>query len=293
MGIYLLLILQQVIASSTHLVAKSATTLMHPATVVFMRGAFTIAFYGLWYGFARKTLPKVDRKDWPRLALLGLINLPINQLCFIWGVKFTTAPNAALAYALTPAFVVVILAMGLWAWPSRKRVAGVAIAIAGAVIVLLDTGATVRADHTLGNLMVLAASASWGLFTVMGRRMVVKYGAIYATALSFFVGFLWYVPLWLVIPTPQSLELLADPVVGASLWFQLGYLGIITSGIGYGLWYYALTKMDPHRVAVFNNLQPVFTTVLALLILGTQPTPMFLIGGVVALAGVIMTQIVK
>ncbi len=290
---YLLLILQQLIASSTHLVAKSVTSLMHPTSVVFMRGAFTVVAYGSWYLLRRKHLPRIDRADWPLLLLLGFINLPINQLCFVWGVQFTTAPNAALAYALTPAFVVIMLAIGLRKWPGWKRVLGVAIAITGAAIVLVDKGAVVSAKHTQGNLMVLAASASWGLYTVLGRRMVIKYGAAYATALTFFVGFLLYIPTWLLLPVQINLEPLTNPSIASSVWMQLFYLGVITSGVGYGLWYYALTHMDTHRVAVFNNLQPVFTTILALIIFGTQPTMMFVVGGCVALAGVVMTQVVE
>jgi drug/metabolite transporter (DMT)-like permease len=290
---YLLLVVQQLIAASTHLIAKSVTGLMHPVSVVLMRGAFTVTFYGIWYLIRRRYLPRIDRKDWPLLLLLGFINLPLNQLCFIWGVKFTTAPNAALAYALTPAFVVVILALGLRKWPGWKRLLGVGIAITGAAMVIVGEGASASAEHTLGNLVVLSASASWALYTVLGRRIVMKYGAVYATALTFFIGFALFVPVWLLMPVNASLEPLINPAINTGIWFQLFYLGVITSGVGYGLWYYALTHMDTHRVAVFNNLQPVFTTVLALIIFGTQPTPMFLVGGVVALAGVVMTQLVE
>ncbi|MFZ9870480.1 MAG: EamA family transporter, partial [Candidatus Kapaibacteriota bacterium] len=62
------------------------------------------------------------------------------------------------------------------------------------------------------------------------------------------------------------------------------------SAIGYGLWYYALTKLETSSVAVFNNLQPVLTTLLAFLVFGTEPTLTFVIGGAVALAGVVVTQ---
>lgn len=287
---YLLLVIQQLIASSTHLVAKSVTSIMHPAGVVLLRGAFTVTFYGMYYVLRRKALPKVQRADWLLLLVLGIINLPINQLCFIWGIKYTTAPNAALAYALTPVFVVVFQALHKRAWPVRKHLVGIGIAILGTAIVLSD-GVSLDATHTLGNVMVLLASASWGLYTILGRRLVHTYGALYATALTFFVGFAFYVPVWLLLPVHDTLTPLADPSVRSSVWTQLFYLGVVTSGVGYGLWYFALLRLESHRVAVFNNLQPIITTILAFLVLGTVPSLLFFIGGCVALVGVVVTQI--
>jgi len=286
---YLLLIIQQLIAASTHLVAKSVTGELHPTMVVLIRGLFTAVAYGLWVMMKRRSLKRVDRSDLGLLLLLGLVNLPVNQLLFIWGVKFTTAPNAALAYALTPIFVVLMLVISRREWPGPRRILGIVLALVGAVIVLVDKGASISSEHMLGNIMVLGASASWAVYTVAGRRMIMKYGAFHATALTFFTGVAIYIPIWWLIPVPADTAALVGSSA-VSVWSQLFYLGVVTSGIGYGLWYYALTHLDASRVAVFNNLQPIFTTIMALIIFGTQPTPAFLIGGLIALGGVVVTQ---
>ena len=224
------------------------------------------------------------------LLLLGFINLPVNQMLFIWGVKFTTAPNASLAYALTPVFVVIYLAIGKRANPGWMKWLGVLLAMVGAAIVLFDRGVSFSAEHTLGNLMVLAASASWAGYTVLGRRVIAAYGSVYATALTFFFGLGLYSIVWTLLPVPGDFTPLFSAEQGPSIWFQLFYLGVITSGVGYGLWYYALTHMETSKVAVFNNLQPILTTLLAFFLFGTEPTIYFLIGGAIALAGVIVTQ---
>jgi drug/metabolite transporter (DMT)-like permease len=74
------------------------------------------------------------------------------------------------------------------------------------------------------------------------------------------------------------------------MWFQLFYLGVITSGLGYALWYVALTRMEASKLAVFNNIQPVLTTIMAFFLFNTIPTETFLIGAFVAICGVIITQ---
>ena len=67
-------------------------------------------------------------------------------------------------------------------------------------------------------------------------------------------------------------------------------IGAITSGVGYTLWYYALQKIEASKVSVFNNIQPVLTTILAFFILDNVINANFVIAGVLIIAGVIITQ---
>ncbi|MEN9282426.1 MAG: hypothetical protein RL594_1361 [Bacteroidota bacterium] len=286
---YALLILQQVIASSTHLIAKDVTMLVHPAHVVLVRGMWTCLAFGLWFAMQRSTWKPVRRQDVALILALGLVNIPINQLLFIWGVSYTTPPNASLAYALTPAFIVAFLVvLHRQKVPSIKLV-GVLVAFIGAAIVLVDKGARILPGHSLGNGMVLLASLSWAAFTLYGRRIVEVYGPIQAIAMTFFAGLMLYIPVWMILPVQAPLTPLWG-VNAPQIWWQLFYLGVVTSGIGYGLWYFALSRLDSSKVAVFNNLQPVMTSVLTLMIFGTTPTILFIVGGSIALVGVIITQ---
>ena len=73
-------------------------------------------------------------------------------------------------------------------------------------------------------------------------------------------------------------------------WLQVFYLGAITSGVGYALWYYVLGKMDASKVSVFNNIQPILTAIFAFILFGTNVTAYFVVGGVLVIAGVYLTQ---
>jgi drug/metabolite transporter (DMT)-like permease len=289
MTIYAVLLLQQLIASSTHLIAKDVTAGLHPASVVLVRGIWTCLAFAVWFLVRRHTWKPVDRRDIVMIALLGLVNIPINQMLFIWGVSYTTAPNASLAYALTPAFIVA-LQVGVHRMPAGPgKLLGVAIALVGAALVLVDRGAGVSAGQMTGNVMVLCASLSWAGFTLYGRRIVERYGPVQAIAMTFFAGLAIYMPVWALLPVHAPLDPLWS-AGSAQTWGQLFYLGVVTSGIGYGLWYYALSRLESSKVAVFNNLQPVITSVLTFLLVGVIPSPLFIIGGAIALVGVIITQ---
>ena len=73
-------------------------------------------------------------------------------------------------------------------------------------------------------------------------------------------------------------------------WGGLLYLSLGTSIFAYFLWYYALERVEASKVSIFSNLQPVLTTILAVVLLGQVVTPTFVVGGVIAVAGVILTQ---
>jgi drug/metabolite transporter (DMT)-like permease len=71
----------------------------------------------------------------------------------------------------------------------------------------------------------------------------------------------------------------------------IAYLAIATSIVAYLIWYYALGRLAPSKVAVFANIQPILTMALAWLVVGEVLTPRFLVGAGVTLAGVIITEI--
>lgn len=284
-NVYFILFIQQMIASSTHLIGKNLTTSIDPRLVTLLRGAFAVSAFGLWVFFNRKRIPRFDRADLPRLILLGIINIPLNQFVFLSGLKHTTPPNASLLYALTPAFVFAIALIRRTEKATTWKLLGIGAALVGAAIVLFERGLDFGSDFLLGNVLVFMASLSWAFYTVMGRHFILKYGAFYATALTMFSGFLFYLPVYLYSPVDLN-----TVHITPQLWMELFYIGVITSGVGYGLWYYALSRIETSKVAVFNNCQPIMTTVLAIIFLSQTPTPLFLLGGTIAIAGVVLTQ---
>jgi drug/metabolite transporter (DMT)-like permease len=288
MNATLLVIVQQLVASSTHVVARSVATTMPATAIVLYRGIFSVVAYAAWFVLVptQRTGQRVERKDWWRFAVLGLLNMPINQYLFVAGLQHTTAPNAALAFALSPVFVLVF-AWALLGEPLTKgKLIGVALAVCGAAIVAVGRGVAFQHETTLGNLMEFAASGAWSLYTVWGRPLVQRYGAVRTTAL----GMLWGLGLFVPVAFGVHGGIVAPMNITANQWLQIAYLGVVTSGVGWALWYVLLRRMEAGRLAVFNNLQPVMTVVLAWIALGELPPTEFWIGGSIAVVGVIITQ---
>ena len=283
--IYGVMILQQIIGTSTHFVAKFANQAADPFTIVFVRGCIAVVAFACILLPQRKSLRAIDREDWKLIALLGFLNIPCNQLLFVAGLRYTTPANAALAYALVPAFVLVLSAVFFGEKTTMMKITGILLAFSGTLLVLFERGIDLTSTLFLGNMLELCAAISWAWFSLLGQRLALKYGAIFATGLTMISGMAWYSCVFPFLPTSTPLL----EISGLTLLYG-AYLGLIISVLGYWLWYYALSRTPASNVAVFSNLQPVLATIFTIVFFGIFPSPFFFVGGALVLLGVLLTQ---
>ena len=285
MNIYVVLILQLLVASGTHIVAKAVTAHVDPVTLTFLRTI--ISGLGMILLLrARKISWKVNRQDLKRLALLGFLGIPVNQFFYLYGIGFTTAANGALLYATTPVLVMVLSGLLLKEAVTIRKAAGILLAFGGVVIVIFERGLDFSSGYTYGNIVIFAAVIAWAFFTVLGRPLILKYGALKTTCLAMLIGTAMYFPVGMINAVMNPFHDLS----GAD-WIGILYLGIGTSIVGYVLWYYAIGRIDVSKVAVFANGQPVLATILAMVFLDYAITGNFVVGGIITLTGVILTQL--
>ena len=283
-GVYALLLLQSLLASGTHLVAKVVVTQVDPFTLTLVRSLIAAGGMFLVLRGAGGRLG-IERRDLPLILFLAFLAVPVNQFLFLIGIRYTTASNAALLYATTPILVVLFSRWLLGEKLTRKRIAGVLLGFAGVTIVIFERGIDASIENLTGNLIIYCAVLAWGLYTVLGKRLIATYGPIRSTSLTLIIGTFLFLPIgiWTAAQFPYER-------LGLDSWLQIFYLGIITSVVAYLLWYYALSRAEAGKVAVFTNLQPLLTTILAVLLLNQDVTAAFIVGGSVAIGGVVLAQ---
>lgn len=281
---YYLILLQQLIASTTHIVSKDITASIAPELILLLRAGLASSVFAIWIYLKRKVQTKFEWSDLTIVALLGFLNIPANQYVFFLAIKNTTAPNVALAYALSPAFVLILSILFFGEKASFLKIIGIITAVAGTSIILLERGLDLS-GYFWGNLLALMASFSWALYTILGKKLTLKYGAIKTTALTMIAGYLEFIPIFIILGVGLDVAELSP-----LNWFEVVYLGIGTSVLGYGIWFYALKHIDASKVSVFNNLQPVLTTIMAIIFFGQEITASFIIGGLLIISGVFTAQ---
>lgn len=274
----------QLIASGTHIISKDLATRANPSSILFYRALIASIFF-LIVTKVFKSVKKIEKEDYKYFIILAVLNIPINQFLFLVSIKFTTAPNVALAYALTPIFVFILAYYFLKESSSLIKLIGILIAVSGTILLLTEKGIKLDSIGLLGDFLAILASIAWALYTLIGRKITQKYGSIYSTAIAMQLGFATYAVIYLFLPAK-------DNPLNYSVfdWMEILYLGIITSGLSYILWYMALKRIEASKVSVFNNLQPILTTILAIIFFGQQISTIFIIGGLAVIFGVYLTQ---
>ena len=217
---------------------------------------------------------------------LSFIVIPLNQFLFLYGIKYTTAANAALLYATTPVLVLVFSHFVLQEKLTKLKIAGVLTAFCGVSLIIFEHGISLSSDYTFGNIIMFIAVIAWSLYTIQGKPMVVKYGAFHVASLSMIGGMILFLPLGIYGISRFDLSTLTT-----AHWEGILYLGLGTSVASYFLWYYAIGKMETTKVAIFANAQPVVTSILAYFFLHQTITLHFAFGAIVTLLGVLLTEL--
>ncbi len=283
--LYSILIIQQLIAASTHIVSKSLSSGIHPTVLLLLRAGIASLVFLIWIFFNRKKLTMPRGKDIWIFLLLGLLCIPMNQFFYFLAVERTVAPNVALAYALVPAFVLIMEAIFLKVKATFLKIIGILVAFSGALVIFIQNGITFSSEYFIGNLIAIGGSLSWAIYTIIGKKIIFKYGSIFSTGLAIIIGYLLYLPIYSLVGDTNSFAF----IDGIS-WVKILYLGMFTSVVGYALWYWMLERMDAAKLSVFNNLQPVVTALLAFIFLSFNFTLPFVIGAVMVMSGVYLTQ---
>ncbi len=283
-GVLFALLGQTAISAGTHLAAKQGTSLVDPLLLVTLRLLLASAAFAVV--LAVLPGPKLPpRARWGWLLGYGLLAGPVNQGLFLAGLARSKATHGALLYALTP-IGVYLVAVALGRERAKAlRFAGIALAFVGVGLLLLGRGLAEALGPLVGDVFILGAVVSWVAWTTESRPFAVEHGGVRTAAWAIIAGGVWMLP---VAPFVVS----ADALRGISPlgWWCIAYLVLLTSLVAYALWNYALSQVEASRVAVFANLQPVATALLAWAVLGEQLSWLGAAGGVLVLLGVRLAQ---
>jgi drug/metabolite transporter (DMT)-like permease len=166
---------------------------------------------------------------------------------------------------------------------SALRWTGIALSMAGILIVFSGADAQSGSGSLLGNVLMFISAALWGVYTSMAKR-VATYDAIQVTAGIIGAGALLLLPL-------SAFEIVAEgvPNVDARGWLGMAYLGAGASGLAYMMYSAALKHMDASEAGVYTNLIPIVGVIMGVM-LGDPLSVRAVIGGVVVLVGVWLTS---
>lgn len=266
-------------------VVKFGTRLISPLAFNGVRVALAAVALVAVALVVREGLP--DRRTTWSLLGLGVIGNGLYQIFFIEGVARTQAGAASLVLAASPAFIALIGWLRGVERAGARRMGGIALSLAGMVLVIVGTRETVPGAPAtlLGNLLVLAGCLCWSIFSVMLKPYTERVSGIQISALTMVGG---AVPLLAISAGAiASADWRALPSGG---WAALFYSGIVALVVAYFCWYHGVRVLGPTRTAMYGNLQPVIALLVAWVTLGEIPTSPQIVGAFAILGGLLLTR---
>jgi drug/metabolite transporter (DMT)-like permease len=224
------------------------------------------------------------RKDVPRLLILGVFGIALNQLCFVQGLGWTSVGHAAILAGTIPMMVLLTAAARGMEHLERRKVVGMVVALAG--VGALHISPEPGGDATVvGDLMILGSAFFFALFTVYGKGATAEVGSLTVNAFAYVGGALAVLPLtfW------QSAGFHFSSVSLAA-WASLAYMAALPGVLCYILYAWVLEYMPASRVSMLSYLQPVLSILFAIPLLGERVTAGLMAGGVLVLAGVFLAE---
>ncbi|PSF09668.1 EamA family transporter [Marinobacter halophilus] len=219
------------------------------------------------------------------LALATFSVAAFNSLLYYAAIT-TTATNIALINATIPIFVALLAWVLLGDRTRPIQALGIALAIAGILTVVArgDISVLTGLEAQPGDLIMVAAVFSWGLFSVLLRRQAVPLPALTFLTTQILLGTLVISPFYLadVLLFSGGFELTQDTAM------PLLYFAIFPGILAYAFWNHGVHEIGPARAAIFMYLTPVFASILAGIFLRESLGVFHVIGGGLILAGLIL-----
>lgn len=209
--------------------------------------------------------------------ILGLVGVFGFNLFFFLGMQTTSAVNGALIMALNPLFTAVIGFFILKDRPSNRQMLAFPIGIIGVAIVVLGAGAHLRIST--GDIFIFFANVSWAFYNVLVRKLMPKdVSGIASTAGIMTVGALALTAVALIAG-----EKFIIPSLHASS--ALLIMTICGGVLSYLFWNAGIAKLGPAKAAIFLNLVPVTSIVIAAFE-GLPPNLAQMLGAIIVIGAV-------
>jgi drug/metabolite transporter (DMT)-like permease len=257
---------------------------------------FTLAALLLvvWMGWQRRRtspLPRLTQRQWLALALAGIIGVAGYAVFFMMALQRVEASRAAVVVTTNPVFTTLLAA---WLFKERfnARIAvGMGCALIGAATVLTH-GAPWRlftGGVGIGEWLLVGCIATWVGYTLIARALLSGIDSLAATAITSVIG---TAVLWAVALSVDGVPVVSGSIsaLSAAGWASMVFLAVGSTVLAYAWYFRGVAVLGAGTAASYISLVPLFGVASSVLVLGESLDASLLVGGALAVAGVVLTN---
>ncbi len=215
--------------------------------------------------------------------LVGFVGYGVSLGFQFVGTKLSTASNGALVTSATPAFVLLFAPFLLGERATPRRIVALVISTLGVLAVVDPRNAELSPSLFWGNMSLLAAALTWALYSVLVRKISKSTDLLMSSTIMFLGGLPSSIAFGIWEINTQGIGGITLGIFGGIL-----FLGIISTAIAMFLWNYAFAELPAALASLTFFAQPVVGSLLGWFFLAEKITPLFITGGVLIGAGILI-----
>ena len=284
---YIFLVLCTLFWAGNFIVGKVASLFeIPPFSLNFYR--WLIAFIILFpftYTKITENFHEIKKKIIP-LSIMGFTSITIFNSVVYYSLNFTQVLNGVLMISTIPVLIIFFSSCFTNEKIKINQILGVITSLIGVLIIItkFQLNTLLSLNLNKGDLWILVAMISWATYSIMVKEKKINLDPLALLQTLIFIGLIFLIPFYLYeLHNAQFLKL-NIPVL-----LTVGYV-VIFAGIGaYIFWIGAIKIIGPSRSGVFLHLMPVFSSLMAIFLLGERFANFHIFGALFILTGIIVS----
>ncbi len=207
--------------------------------------------------------PIKDKKDFGLILLCAFFGVAQNQLLFFKGLSLTSPINASVIMTTSPVIVMLTAYLMGRERLTAFKIIGVLIAATGAYLLLTKDGVSLTEGNFLGDLFILLNGASYAVYLVLVKPLMLKYRPVTVIKWMFLFGAIMAFPFGF-----EQLQEVQWSSLPLSAWLSVVYVIVGATFTVYLLNVWALQFVNSSVVGIYIYIQPIFAALIAMTLRG-------------------------
>jgi drug/metabolite transporter (DMT)-like permease len=266
------------------IVVKTAVAVLPPVGFTFLRFAIastTLLLLLRW----REGSIGLPRRDLVAICGLGALGFGIYQILWTTGLTLMPAGDSALIIASTPVLVAILAVIAGSDVLTRSKLVGGLVSFLGVALVIASGAGLSLGESLAGEAITLLAAFCWSVYLAFGAPFLGRHTPLRATTWATVAGTIVLAPVAIVQLASAGLTEVPVDAIGAVL-----YSGFLAAGVSNVIVQNGVKVIGPTRTSAFQFLVPALAVVFAFLFLAEPIRPGQVLGGLVIVAGVLITR---
>ena len=285
---YTFLVLAALFWSGNFIVGKFATLFqIPPLSLNFLRWVL------VWFILIPFTFKEILNKknyikaNWMLISFMGIITISTFNSVVYFALNYTQVINAVLMLAGIPAIVMILSSIMKIERANIFQLVGLILSIIGVAMIIsnADIQKILTLNFNKGDLWMLVCVLSWSLYSTLLKKQKLELSQFTFIQLMVTVGLIFLIPQYFY-ERSIGLEIPINKFFIAILL----YVVIFPAIAAYYCWQKAIELIGPNRSAIFVQLMPLFSALMAILIFKEKFQLYHLIGGTFIVSGIYLSN---